>query len=158
MIGETEIPDMVCWNTGFGGAFYFYPVDRARLVEDCENDAFADWIGRTYGARLVVEEAAVPRALFDALRGGYDASLPENVAIANADHFSWPVTPEFEYYGENFYTIEGFRRAVESFRGESGQDVFCNLLASLLEDVAARAQELDEESGSRGFGVMVTGP
>ena len=155
---DHAISKIALWNVDLGGAFYFYPVERELLIADCEAGRFADWIGRTYGARLVLDDSFMPRTLLDSLEGSFDATLVENVAIANADGFSWDVSAEFDYYGENFYTIDGFRAVVESFRAESGQDVFCMALAAMLDTVAEEAGHLNERSPQSQFGVMITGP
>lgn len=152
------ISDFMLWNADISSGFYFYPVDRRRLVEDCESDFFASWIHRTYHARLVIEESFIPMALFRALKRGYDATQPENIAIAESDGFDWPVTPEWDYYGENFYTLDGFAAVVEDFAAASGEDVYCQKVAEALGEVLRCARVLDGTSHAPGFGVMVTGP
>lgn len=150
----------LCWNAGVDGwSFDIHPASQSGVIAYWRDSS---WDSRldTYGHLLNIDEYDFHLFVRDLFESWFDNSNPANAEWQRQDGMGGQAHG-FDWYGENFYSLESARAILDKVLTRSLDDPqdFYSRFATLLEAVIDKAEALNAEPGSKGdFGIRVVGP
>ena len=149
--------DHVWWNREIdeiGGGWYFYPVSADEISsyfsieqELDRNAAYRPWHKQSWNTRLCIDESVVPPHLIKALDNHYDSRLN--------DCFS---QDSFNPWGDNLYTVDGFKKVRSDFKRMSASDSWCEGVCLCFDRIVEITKALNKATKRNNFLICLTGP